>query len=295
MYDFAVDHDDAIYDLTHTDFDNPTTNTSTECTLSLISPLDPVPHHPNPFFDLTEFESFGSSLFTQYNADPQAWTNFEVPALNLPAPSSHSFDNALIHEEVQTAPSKDTASHTSPIRLAAPLLPQVATAPSPTPSLSFSTPSTFSSPSPASIADDDFTMEVDHDPDYGPSTSPLSTCANKHTSSATGGPSARKARVYAGPATSIPGRYTGRFPCSVPGCKQVCKTLGDLKRHESILAHKPASWECPRCHYHFTREDALKRHIKNVSNCASVNVKVRGRGASINPRNVGINVSTEAS
>jgi hypothetical protein len=292
MYDFAVDHDNAIYDLTHTDFDDPTTNTSTECTHSLISPLDPVPHHPSPFFDPTEFESFGSSLFTQYNADPQAWTNFEIPALNLPAPSSLSFDDNLIHEEVQTAPDKDT-SHTSPIRLAAPPVPQVATAPSPTPSLSFSTPSTFSSPSPASIADDDFTMVVDDDPDYGHSASPRSTRANKHTSSAANGPSARKARV---PATSFPpGRYTGRFPCSVPGCKQVCKTLGDLKRHESILAHKPASWECPHCHYHFTREDALKRHIKNVSNCVSANVKVRGRGASVNPRNVGINVSTEVS
>ncbi|KAF8485745.1 hypothetical protein DFH94DRAFT_619867, partial [Russula ochroleuca] len=52
------------------------------------------------------------------------------------------------------------------------------------------------------------------------------------------------------------------FPCSIPGCKQVCKTLGDLKRHESILAHKPPSWECHRCHYQFTREDALKRHNK---------------------------------
>ncbi|KAI9454745.1 hypothetical protein BJY52DRAFT_1098979, partial [Lactarius psammicola] len=76
-------------------------------------------------------------------------------------------------------------------------------------------------------------------------------------------------------------RSVGRFPCSVPGCKQVCKTLGDLKRHESVLSHKPPSWECPRCHYHFTREDALKRHTKNVSNCASMNVKARGRGASV--------------
>ncbi|KAF8493913.1 hypothetical protein F5888DRAFT_1597974, partial [Russula emetica] len=52
------------------------------------------------------------------------------------------------------------------------------------------------------------------------------------------------------------------FPCRVPGCNQVCKTQGDLKRHESILAHKPPSWECRRCHYQFTREDALKRHNK---------------------------------
>ena len=290
-----MDHDNAIYDLTHTAFDDPTTTMSTECTLSLISPLDPLPDYPSPFFDRTEFESFGSSLFTQFNADPQAWAAFEIPVLDLPAPSPLSFDDVLVCEEVEMAPSKGTASHTSPIHLAAAPLPQVATAPSPTPSLSFSAPSTFSSPSPASIADDDFAMVDDDDPDYGSSAPPRSTRANTHSSSAASGPSARKARVYAGPAASFPGRCAGRFPCSVPGCKQVCKTLGDLKRHESVLSHKPPSWECPRCHYYFTREDALKRHIKNVSNCASVNIKARGRGASVKPRNLDINVSIEAS
>ncbi|KAN0138784.1 hypothetical protein V8E53_003172 [Lactarius tabidus] len=293
MYDFAVDHDNAIYDLTHTDFDNPTTTVSTECTLSLISPLGPQSDYSSPFSDLTEFESFGSSLYTRFNAEPQAWTTTGIPALNLRSPSPHSFDDVLIHDEIE-APSKDAASHTSAIRLAVPSLPQVSNAPSPTPSLSFSAPSTFSSPSPASIADDDFPMVEDDDPDYGTFASPRSTRANKHSSSAAGGPSARKARVYAGPATSLPGRSAGRFPCSVPGCKQVCKTLGDLKRHESVLSHKPASWECPRCHYHFTREDALKRHIKNVSNCATVNVKARGRGAaSVKPQSLDINASTE--
>jgi hypothetical protein len=293
MYDFAVDHDNAIYDLTHTDFDNHTATVSTECTLSLIPPLGPLSDYASPFSDLTEFESFGSSLYTQFNADPQAWTGTGVPALNLRSPSPHSFDDVLIHDEIETQ-SNDTASHTSLIRLAVPSLPQAANAPSPTPSLSFSAPSTFSSPSPASIADDEFPMVEDDDPDYGPSASPRPTRDNKHSSSAAGGPSARKARVYAGPATSFPGRSAGRFPCSVPGCKQVCKTLGDLKRHESVLSHKPPSWECPRCHYHFTREDALKRHVKNVSNCASVSVKARGRGAaSVKPRNLEINASTE--
>src|ERR1700761_6396332 len=140
MYDFAVDHDNAIYDLTHNAFDDPTTTMSTERTLSLISPLDPQPDYPSPFFDRTEFESFGSSLFTQFNADPQAWAAFEIPALNLPSPSPHSFDDVLIHEEVEIAPSKGTSSHPSPIHLSAVPLPQVATAPSPTPSLSFSAP-----------------------------------------------------------------------------------------------------------------------------------------------------------
>lgn len=291
-YDFAVDHDNAMHDLMHAGFDDPTTTVSTECTLSLISPFDPLSDYPSPFSDLTEFESFGSSLYTQFNADPQAWTATEIPTLNFRSPSPHSFDDGLIHDNIE-APSKDTASHTSPIRLAPPSLPQVANAPSPTPSLSFSAPSTFSSPSPASIADDDFPMVEDDDPDYSSSASPRPTRANKHSSSAAGGPSARKERVSAGPATSFPGRSAGRFPCSVPGCKQVCKTLGDLKRHESVLSHKPPSWECPRCHYHFTREDALKRHIKNVSNCASVNVKARGRGALVKPRNIDINASAE--
>lgn len=292
MYDFAVDHDNAMYDLTHTDFDNPTTTLSTECTLSLLSPYGPLSAYSSPYSDLTEFESFGSSLYTQFNAEPQAWTAAGIPALNLRSTSPHSFDDVLIHDENE-APRKDTASRTSPIRLAVPSLPQVTNAPSPTPSLSFSAPSASSSPSPASIADDDFFMVEDDDPDYGPIASPRSTRATKHSSSAAGGPSAKKARVYAGPATSFPGRSVGRFPCSVPGCKQVCKTLGDLKRHESVLSHKPPSWECPRCHYHFTREDALKRHIKNVSNCASVNVKARVRGASVKPRNLDIDASTE--
>jgi hypothetical protein len=290
MYDFAVDHDNSLYDLTQTAFDNHATTTSTDCTLSLISPLDPLPDYlasSNPFFDFTEFESFGSSLYTQFNADPHAWTAAEIPALNLPAPSPLSFN---AHEEVEAAPNKDTAPHTSPMRLAAAPLPQVATAPSPTPSLSFSAPSTFSSPSPASIVDDDFTM-LDDDPDYGSPVPPRSGRANKQSSNA----SARKVRVYAGPAASFPARSAGRFPCSVPGCKQVCRTLGDLKRHESILAHKPPSWECPRCHYNFTREDALKRHTKNVSNCASVNVKARVRGASVKPQNLDTYVSAEVS
>ncbi|KAI9434249.1 hypothetical protein H4582DRAFT_817191 [Lactarius indigo] len=291
VYDFAVDHDNALYDLTHTTFDDPTI--STESTLSLISPLDLA--SSSPFFDLTEFESFGSSLYTQFNADPQAWTAAEIPPLNLSAPSPLSFDDALVnvHEEVDATPNKDIAQspHTFLMQLTAQPLPQVATAPSPTPSLSFSAPSTFSSPSPASIVDDDFTM-LDDDPDYG---LPASTCGNKHSSSATGGPSARKVKIYAGPATSFPGRSAGRFPCSVPGCKQICKTLGDLKRHESVLAHKPPSWECPRCHYHFTREDALKRHAKNVSNCGSTNVKARGRGASVRPQNLGTTMSNEVS
>lgn len=291
VYDFAVDHDNALYDLTRAVLDNHTTTMSTECTLSLISPLDLA--SSSPFFDLTEFESFGSSLYTQFNADPRAWTAAEIPALNIPAPSPVSFDDVLVnfHEEVEATPNKDTAQspHTFLMQVAAPPLPQVAIAPSPTPSLSFSAPSTFSSPSPASIVDDDFTM-LDYDPDYGP---PASTRANKHSSSAAGGASARKVRIYAGPATSFPGRSAGRFPCSVPGCKQICKTLGDLKRHESVLAHKPPSWECPRCHYHFTREDALKRHAKNVSNCGSTNVKARGRGASVRPLNFDTTVSTE--
>lgn len=293
MYDFAVDHDNALYDLTHTAFDNHTTTTPTEYTLSLMSPPDPLPDYrvsSSAFFDFTEFESFGSSLYTQFNADPQAWIAAEIPTLNLPVPSPVSID---VYEEVEAAPNKGTTPYTSPMRLAAAPLPQVSIAPSPTPSLSFSAPSTFSSPSPASIVDDDFTM-LDDDPDYG-SPAPRSGRANKHPSSAAGGPSVRKVRVYAGPAASFPGRSAGRFPCSVPGCKQVCKTLGDLKRHESILAHKPPSWECPRCRYHFTREDALKRHTKNVSNCASVNVKARGRGVSVKPRDLDTNVSTEVS
>ena len=292
IYDFAVDHDNAMHDLMHAESANPTTTVSTECTLSLISPFDPLPDHSSPFSDLTGFESFGSSLYTQFNANPQAWISTEIPTLNHRSPSPHSFDEVLIHDKIEV-PSKDTSSHTSPIRLALPSLPRVANAPSPTPSLSFSAPSTFSSPSPASMADDDCPMVEDDDPDYGSSASPRSTRANKHTSSAAGGPSARKAGVSAGPATSFPGRSAGRFPCSVPGCKQVCKTLGDLKRHESVLSHKPPSWECPRCHYNFTREDALKRHIKNVSNCASVNVKARGRGALVKSRNIDINASAE--
>lgn len=293
MYDFAVEHDNALYDLTHTTFDNPT-----KFTLSLASPQDPLPSVSSPFFDFTEFESFGSSLYTQFNKDPQAWSAAGILSSNLPAPLPLSFKQVpgIVHEEVAAMPSQDATSSplTSTMRLATPSLPQVAVAPSPAPSLSFSAPSAFSSPSPASIVDDDFTIS-DDDPEYGSPTPPRSTHASKRTSSTVCGTSAKKVRVYAATATSLPSRSVGRFPCSVPGCKQVCKTLGDLKRHENVLAHKPPAWECPRCHYHFTREDALKRHTKNVLNCANMNIKVRGRGTSVKPRDIDTGVSTEVS
>ncbi|KAH9055496.1 hypothetical protein EDB87DRAFT_1688135 [Lactarius vividus] len=92
---------------------------STECTLSLISPLDLA--SSSPFFDLTEFESFGSSLYTQFNANPQAWTAAEIPASSIPAPSPLSFDDPLVnvHEEVEAMPNKDSAQspHTSLMQL----------------------------------------------------------------------------------------------------------------------------------------------------------------------------------
>jgi hypothetical protein len=157
-----------------------------------------------------------------------------------------------------------------------------ATALSPTPSLSHLEFSITSSPSPVSPIDGDVlrVAEAEEDCEYDC----LLTSSITHSKRAAGGgrsAPATKKRGASAKATSVSRSGVGRFPCDVPGCKQVCKTLGDLKRHENVLSHKPPSWKCNRCDYRFTREDALKRHTRNLPKCASAKNNLRGRAASI--------------
>jgi hypothetical protein len=50
------------------------------------------------------------------------------------------------------------------------------------------------------------------------------------------------------------------FPCTFAGCPQVCKSVGDLRRHMEAIRHKAPSCECLPCGMRYTRLDALRRH-----------------------------------
>lgn len=173
---------------------------------------------------------------------------------------------------------------------------QVATAPSTTPSLSHSDPSVFSSPPPVSPDDTDVVKVVKVGEERGYNwlmPSPF-TRSSKLTAGGRSAPTAKKTSSSAKSTILLSRPGAARFPCTVPGCKQVCKTLGDLKRHESVLSHKPPSWKCSRCDYRFTREDALKRHTKNLPKCASTKNSLRGRAASTKARRLEDDSDVEA-
>ncbi|KAF5358782.1 hypothetical protein D9758_008533 [Tetrapyrgos nigripes] len=52
--------------------------------------------------------------------------------------------------------------------------------------------------------------------------------------------------------------------CPFVDCTHKTANVGDMSRHELVLAHQPKSFKCmaPHCHKSFTRIDALKRHWK---------------------------------
>jgi Zinc finger, C2H2 type len=300
IYDFAVDHDNTIYAQSQTACDISTAYSS-EPFLSLLTSPDYTPAMPPNmgfFFDSTEFESYGSSFYTPYMTELQARIAAEDLASDLPTPLVALLGDVTEDVPDENAETRDDHPVQCPSRPPTPMAAQprslvdTAPSPSPTPSLSYSAQSTHSSPSPASVIDDDVHALEEDTEDCSPMPSsparPL-----KRGASALSAPPAKKRNVSMTP-VSLPSARAARYPCTVPGCKQVCKTLGDLKRHESILAHKPPSWECPRCHYHFTREDALKRHIKNVSNCANAKARVREKVVSIEPQHLSVDTEIEA-
>jgi uncharacterized Zn-finger protein len=244
------------------------------------------------FPDSTEFESYGSSPHTPYIADLQARIAAGDPTLDLSSPLA-----LFLNDFPEDVPGENTELYDDdPIQrsYSSPPTPMdaeprslVDTAPSPTPSLSYSVQSTLSTPSPAPIVDDKVLVLKEDVEDGSPvPSSPASPV--KRGASALSAPSAKNRNLSMNLA-SLPSARAARYPCTIPGCKQVCKTLGDLKRHESVLAHKAPSWECSRCQYRFTREDALKRHVKTTTNCEKNKARVRGRVVSINPQphNVG--------
>jgi hypothetical protein len=210
-----------------------------------------VPFHPC-LFENPEFESFGSYF---YDTMEDPWTPADLTyKLLSPEPDGG------IEDLGDVAYDRDSAEPSN----------------SRTPE--------FSYPSPT-VDEQDITevTSVEEDDVRDSFVPPSFTRPNKRTNDRLSAPRAKKRRVSVAP-ISVPSTSAVRFPCTIPGCKQVCKTLGDLKRHESILAHKPPSWECRRCHYQFTREDALKRHNKNVPNCANVKMPPKGRSASMKPQ-----------
>lgn len=216
---------------------------------------DKAPIHAS-LFENPEFESFGSS-FNHSLEDP--WTPADLTYKILsPTPLRVDDDIEDLYDENVAACDNDSVEPPE----------------DPTPA--------FSYPSPEFIDEQDITevTKVEEDFQRGSLVPPSFTRPNKRMASRLRGPRAKKRRVST-PIISVSSTSAVRFPCRIPGCRQVCKTLGDLKRHESILAHKPPSWECHRCHYQFTREDALKRHNKNVPNCANANTNPRGRPASM--------------
>jgi Zinc finger, C2H2 type len=286
IYDFAVDHDNTIYSQRQSARDMPAAY-SPETFLSLLTPPESthdMPLNTNPFIDYTEFESYGSSLHTPYMIEMQALIAAERIALDRLSLSLGDINEDAPDENAETCEDGSVQRLYSPPTppMAAQPRSLVDKAPSPTPSLSYSVQSGLSTPSPTPIVDDVFVPEEDAKSD---SPVPFSPRLEKRSANALRMMPMKRRRVSTTP-VSIPNARAARFPCTVPGCNQVCKTLGDLKRHESVLAHKPPSWECPRCHYHFTREDALKRHVKNVSNCANAKARTRDSAMSIKPQHL---------
>jgi hypothetical protein len=220
-------------------------------------------------FASPQFASFGSSLYTQYTQEHLIEPTNSV----FPAPPPVSCGVQDMRNE--NAAVRDWNSPLPPSQVAAAL--------SPTPSLSDSDDSIYSSPSPVTPVDHIVVEEAEEEEPRRTRLVPSSLTGS--TKRAAGGRSPPTAKKRSGSAKSAslsrPTGSAGRYPCDVPGCKQVCKTVGDLKRHQSILSHSVPSWKCSRCNYLFTRQDALKRHTRNVPKCANAKNSPRGRAASI--------------
>ncbi|KAJ7204266.1 hypothetical protein C8J57DRAFT_981904, partial [Mycena rebaudengoi] len=63
----------------------------------------------------------------------------------------------------------------------------------------------------------------------------------------------------------------GRFLCALDGCTKTASSLADMRRHRECLAHVPIDpsaqrplkpYACLGCPYRFTRDDAMKRHVR---------------------------------
>jgi hypothetical protein len=275
-----VELDNAIYSLKESEWSGFPPDQSSTLPLTLDIE-DKAPIHAS-LFENPEFESFGTSFYYSLE-DP--WTPADLTYKLLSStPLRVDSDMEDLYDGDAAACDKDSVvpPEDYPACVAALCFGQVATPNHPTSSHSYSGPPAFSYPSPESIVEQDITEVTKVEEDYRRDSPvpPSFARPNKRAASRLRGSRAKKRRVSATP-ISVSSTSAVRFPCSIPGCKQVCKTLGDLKRHESILAHKPPSWECHRCHYQFTREDALKRHNKNVPNCANANTNPRGRPASM--------------
>jgi hypothetical protein len=246
-------------------------------------------------FENPEFESCGSSFYTQ-ETQKHSWIPadltyklFSLTPLQIDSDIEDMYDRdaagcdkASLSRSLSitwdsTKPHNDPSTCAATMRVA-----QGVTTYSPTSPLLYSSPPACSYPSPGSIDERDIAevAEVEEDCQRDSFVPPSYTRHKKYAVSRLSASRAKKRRVSATP-MSLFSTSAVRFPCRVPGCNQVCKTQGDLKRHESILAHKPPSWECRRCHYQFTREDALKRHNKNLPNCANAKTNPRGRFASM--------------
>jgi len=251
-----------------------------------MSPRDnghEFPPHTS-LFTSPEATSFGPSLYTRYTeGHPLELT--ETPIFNsvpsVPPPVEGGVEDVHDGDPCTRDWNSHPPSNDPLARMITLPLNQVSTAPSPTPSLSHSEASMFSSPSPVSPVDTDVVkvVKVEEEQECNWIVPSPFTRSSKRASGSRSAPKAKK-RSSSAKSTTLSRPGATRFPCTVPGCKQVCKTLGDLKRHESVLSHKPPSWKCNRCGYRFTREDALKRHTRNLPKCAGTKNTPRGRAAS---------------
>ena len=57
----------------------------------------------------------------------------------------------------------------------------------------------------------------------------------------------------------------GRYACPLKDCSQWCKSRGDLRRHLQTKMHMSPSYKCRQCGAVFTRDDALKRHMRTCT------------------------------
>ncbi|KAI0277519.1 hypothetical protein BGY98DRAFT_614329 [Russula aff. rugulosa BPL654] len=239
-------------------------------------------------FENPKFESCGSFFYTQ-EIQKHSWIPADLTyKLLSPTPLQIESDiedmydgDPAAGDEGSTKPHNDPSACMATMHVARGI-----TTYSPTSPLLHSSPPAYSYFPPGFIEERDITevTDVEEDCQRDSLVPPSFTRPNKCSASRLSASRAKKRRVSFTP-VSLSSTSAMRFPCRIPGCNQVCKTQGDLKRHESTLAHKLPSWECRRCHYQFTREDALKRHNKNVPNCANAKTNPRGRFASMNHQN----------
>lgn len=246
-------------------------------------------------FENPEFESCGSFFYTQ-EIRKRSWipADLTYKLLSATPPQIHSDIEDMYDGEATTGDRGCTKPRNDPSACMMHAAQGITTYDPPTSPLLHSSPPASSYFPPGSIEEREITeaTDVEGDCQRDSRVPPSFTHPNKCAATRLNASLPKKRRASFTP-ISLSSTSATRFPCRIPGCSQVCKTQGDLKRHESILAHKPPSWECRRCHYQFTREDALKRHNKNVTNCANPKTKPRGRFASMKHQYPDVSCKTE--